>query len=337
MRRIGTLTDKSHAKRFCDYLVTQSIEATIDDGDSSWDIWIRDEADVEKARVELESFQVQPDAPKFSVSEKANDIRHQRAEVQHRKLKLQKETARKLAASNSRAMAGGALGGHVRQQNIPVTIAIIAISVACSFLTEFGEPRPSRVPGQFSTAEKVFFGLSFVDRRDYYSSGDDSFASIKKGEVWRLVSPMFLHGATMHLAFNMMGVFFLGSVIERLQGSVFFGGLVLITHMIGMFVQVLLPDAASLPTALVGLAGSPFAIGASGAVYGLFGYVWARPSLDPTFPIRMDTTNVMIMLGWLVACIFVVSGIANGAHIGGLFAGMAAAVVTVSALRYRSK
>ena len=54
MRRIGTLQDSTQARHFCDYLVTLSIDAAVDsDGegqDACWDIWIRDEKDVERAR-----------------------------------------------------------------------------------------------------------------------------------------------------------------------------------------------------------------------------------------------------------------------------------------------
>ena len=78
---------------------------------------------------------------------------------------------------------------------------------------------------------------------------------------------------------------------------------------------------------LSGLAGSPFSIGASGAVYGLFGYLWIRPTLSPSYPVRMMPANVAIMLGWLVFCIFFVDRIANGAHIGGLIAGVVIAVI----------
>ena len=135
---------------------------------------------------------------------------------------------------------------------------------------------------------------------------------------------MFLHGDTMHLAFNMLMLYFLGSVIERLHGSLFFAILVVVTHVAGMLLQVSLPGAESLPAILERLAGTPFAIGASGAVYGLFGFLWIRPTIDPTYPIRMDSRNVMIMLGWLVFCMLPVLnlGVANGAHLGGLIAGM---------------
>ena len=136
---------------------------------------------------------------------------------------------------------------------------------------------------------------------------------------------MFMHGDPFHLAFNMMWVFFLGSVIERLHGSMFLLMLVVGTHVAGMLLQVGLPTADFIPEAL---RGSPFAVGASGAVYGLFGFLWARPAAEPSYPIRLSSINVILMFGWLFACMTpLIEGVANGAHLGGLFAGVFIAFV----------
>lgn len=137
---------------------------------------------------------------------------------------------------------------------------------------------------------------------------------------------MFLHGDEFHVAFNMLWIFFLGSVIERLHGSLFFTLLLLVTQFAGMMLQVSLPPLDWLP---VSMHGTPFAIGASGAVYGLFGYLWIRPTLDLTYPISLDPINVVLMLGWLVVCMTpYIPNVANGAHLGGLIAGVIAAVIS---------
>jgi len=333
MRRIGTLADPEQAKRFCDYLLTQSIQCRIEpepssepkttpkggfDGNhaGSCDVWIRDEADVEKAKQELESFRAAPNDAKYDAEDKAKQLRKQTSAEEKRRRKLQQ-------AAQARPQGSGALMGvPLRQQAIPVVIAAIAISILASFATGFGSPRPSKIPGELSSEEAVFYGLSFVDWRDYISSGNDPFASIKKGEVWRLITPIFLHGSTFHLAFNMLALFFLGAAIERLQGSWFMALLLVASGIFGGLVQVWLPPADELPPLLHGLAGTPFSIGASGAVYGLFGYLWIRPLLSPSYPVRMLPNNVAIMLGFMVFCVFFVDRIANGAHIGGLLAGV---------------
>lgn len=345
MRRIGTLESTEQAQRFSDYLLTQSIQCRVDvnappstDGednrtpeghlagqgqssDPGCDLWIRDEADVERAREELAAFLTSPNDSKYEVGGKAKQIRKHTAEEAKRKRSLQKTV-------KHRSHGGGMLMGlPLRQQSIPVVIGVIVISVIASFATGFGRPKPSRIPGELSSEETVFYAMSFVDWRDYVTSGNDPFASIKKGEVWRLVTPLFLHGSTFHLAFNMIGLFFLGSAIERLQGSWFLLALFFISGVFGSLVQVWLPPADELPPILEGLAGTPFFIGASGAVYGLFGYLWIRPMLSPMYPVRMLPNNVAIMLGFLVFCVFFVDRIANGGHIGGLIAGVVIAAV----------
>jgi GlpG protein len=213
---------------------------------------------------------------------------------------------------------------RARQSNIPITIAIIVCSVVASLTSHFGSPRGSRDPGKTTLEQKAYYTLSFVDRRDYETSGD-AFGSIRKGEIWRLITPMFLHGDELHLAFNMLWVFFLGSAIERLHGSIFLLVMVLITQSAGMMLQVMLPDASYIPESL---RGSPFAIGASGAVYGLFGFLWLRPLIDKSYPVVLVPMNVAMMLGWLVLCLTPMGqNVANGAHLGGLVSGIAMALI----------
>lgn len=328
MRRIGNLPDASLAERFCDYLVTQSIRASWEPADAGeeggCDIWIRDETDLERAREELREFEQSPRDAKYDVKEKASRLRQQRAAENARRLKNQRNVGKSMASAPPRGGFGGSMfGGMGRQSRIPVTITVIVLSVLASFYTNFGQ-LPDLSNGtdveQLSTQAKVFRAMSFVDRPTWEATGRDSFASIRQGEIWRLITPMFLHGDTIHLLFNMLWVYSLGSMIERYHGSLFFVALLLSTEITGMLVQVLLPDW--LPPSLRGY---PFAIGASGAVYGLFGFLWIRPQIAPMYPIRLPSSTVMIMLGFLVICLTGIFNVANGAHIGGLLGGTLAA------------
>ena len=131
----------------------------------------------------------------------------------------------------------------------------------------------------------------------------------------------------MHLVFNMLGIFFLGSALERLHGSLFLALLFLVTGIAGSGLEVATMGLEFLPESL---RGSPWSIGASGALFGLFGFLWIRPSIDSSYPIRLVPTNVMLMLGWLVFCMTPLASnlhIANAAHLGGLLAGIAIALV----------
>ncbi len=329
MRRIGTLEDGSLARRFCDYLLTLDIDAAADkdQGGASdkWDIWIRNEEDVDRARSEWTEFRQSPDAPRYDVAEEAARVRDRRVEMHLQRMRSHLPSREPKPATNPQPadQSDTRDTAESRQPGIPLTIAIIIVSVAVSFTSHFGSPRSSRNPEETTLEERTYDALSFVDRRDYAIEGDP-FASIRQGQLWRLVTPMFLHADEFHLAFNMFWIFFLGSAIERSSGSAFLAALVLITQTSGMLVQVSLPNE---PGLLESLRGSPFDFGASGAVYGLFGFLWIRPLVDRDYPIRLVPINVVLMIGWLVACWFpALPNVANGAHLGGLVAGIIVAV-----------
>lgn len=365
MRRIGTLSDQTLARRFRNYLLTRSVDAVIERGDGvSWEIWIRSEDDVEVARTELVGFQAAPDDERFIVDDQAERIREKKVDQQWElRRQLGQKTpnraeptesdvgtpidsdpidsgpidsgpidSKPIAASSSKSADDREpfdsptplLDSEARQAGFPVAIAIIALSVIASFSTNFGQPRGSRIPGRVTMEQQIFHGLTFVDRREY-EKHRDPFADLKKGEVWRLITPMFLHGNMLHLVFNMFFIFLLGSMIERIHGSWTFLLIVLLTQVAAMMVQVLIPDADFIPESL---RGSPYAIGASGVAYGLFGFMLVRPWLDADYPIELDATQRMVIIAGLIVCMTpLVQRVANGAHLGGLAAGMLIAAI----------
>ncbi|MFK8111113.1 MAG: rhomboid family intramembrane serine protease [Rubripirellula sp.] len=318
MRRIGTLSSESLARRFCDYMVTLSIDATADpessEPQSEWSVWVRDERHVTQAKQELSAFQHSPNDACFQVSETVSQIREQ---------KVNEEMERRRTHQSMPSGDSGAarmIEPGARQQKLPVTVVLIVLSVMASFASGLKVPYSKKSP----TEKQVYEALSVVEFQDYLANDEDPWASVRKGEVWRLITPMFMHGDEFHLLFNMMWIFFLGSAIERLHGSWFFLMLALGAAVVGMVLQVSLSTFPDLPDAV---RGSPFAIGASGAVYGLFGFLWIRPLINSRYPIRMVPMNVVLMLGWLVACMTpLIPGVANGAHVGGLLAGILVAV-----------
>jgi len=82
--------------------------------------------------------------------------------------------------------------------------------------------------------------------------------AVEAGEWWRGITAMFLHGSVMHLAFNMWALWLFGPALERRYGTIPFGALYL---------------AAGLNGAALfhGLGNQALAVGASGAIFGLFG------------------------------------------------------------------
>ncbi len=137
-----------------------------------------------------------------------------------------------------------------------------------------------------------------------------SLPEIVQGQVWRLVTPIFLHFGLLHIVFNMFWLYDLGSLIERRLGSVLFALVALLIAVGSNFAQY--------------LATGPGFGGMSGVVYGLFGYAWVRGRLDPTSGLYLRPDIAFWMMAWFVLCAMgVISNVANWAHGIGLLVGAA--------------
>jgi membrane associated rhomboid family serine protease len=132
-------------------------------------------------------------------------------------------------------------------------------------------------------------------------------------EPWRVLSSAFLHASLMHILFNMYALYLFGPRLEREAGSVPFAALYAAAAAAGGAVFLVLRDGEV-----------AFAVGASGAVFGLFG-VW----LAATYRQRNTTVGrgmfnqLLLLLAINAALPFIVSNIAWEAHAGGLVAGAA--------------
>jgi GlpG protein len=327
MRRIGTLDGQDAAERFRDYLTTQHIEAVVEsiEGSEQWSVWVRDEDQRAAARQELQRFLDDPQHERYGTArQQAAQLRRQKERENRDRLRLQRSMP-----SRSGPIGPMAFGAGSRRPT--VTLILIALAVGASLLTNFGNVRRAdlmRQPTQVPQSYQIFNLLSAVDRPAFVETGDP-MVSVKRGQIWRLITPVFLHGNMQHLLFNMLMLYFLGSLIERLHGSAYFAGIFLMTGLVSGVAQSIAPEF---------LGGTPFSIGASGAVYGLFGFLWIRPILQPQYPVRMPTLTVAIMLGWLILCMTPMSpipNVANVAHVAGLLAGIAWTLAVVGASRRR--
>ena len=122
-------------------------------------------------------------------------------------------------------------------------------------------------------------------------------------QPWRLVTAALLHGGIMHLALNMLALWMLGPSLEQAMGKLPFIATYIVTAIAG---NVAVPLLGS----------SSWVVGASGAIFGMFGvYIGLQ-----RFVGRVDTT-LLIIVGINLAYGFFVSGVAWQAHVGGLIAG----------------
>ena len=131
---------------------------------------------------------------------------------------------------------------------------------------------------------------------------------LKAGQIWRLVTHIFLHGSLVHLLLNMYSLYILGTQIETLLGKVKFLVVFLVSGICGGLLSGLLNDAAS--------------VGASGAIFGLMGSMLCFGYHYRTYLGDALKRQIMPVIILNLAIGFMTSGIDNFAHIGGLIGGI---------------
>ncbi len=193
------------------------------------------------------------------------------------------------------AAAGGRLG------DAPATIVLIALSVV-AFMAELGTGS-----GGLSSATSPLIG-------DFGLVG----AGVADGEWYRLVTSGFLHAGLMHLGFNMVALWFLGKVLEPSIGTVRFVLIYFASLLAGSFGAILLSENYAVT------------VGASGAVFGIFGatFVIARGR-----GLGNIANQIGLILGINLLLTFTISGISIGGHIGGLAAGLLCGILVIAGER----
>jgi membrane associated rhomboid family serine protease len=136
--------------------------------------------------------------------------------------------------------------------------------------------------------------------------------AVAAGEYYRLLTVTLLHGSLFHLLFNMYALYFAGSLVERIYGWRVMGLMYVLTGL-----------AASTASFVFG--GDIPSVGASGAVYGMFGVLLAasrthNPVLDRRGQAVIGQIGILIAINLVIS--FATPGIDYQAHIGGLLAGI---------------
>jgi len=155
-----------------------------------------------------------------------------------------------------------------------------------------------------------------------------NFIAIKPGSIlagkyiWTFLTSMFMHGGFFHIFANMLSLFFVGSLVEKILGSkrylYFYLGAGLFAGLFFVVSALIFPDALN-----------TFAVGASGAIFGLIGLLMLLTPNLPVYlmfipiPIKMKyaAPGILIVL-WLISIAGNVP-IGNTAHLGGLVFGLA--------------
>ncbi len=183
-----------------------------------------------------------------------------------------------------------------RDLSAPATIALVAINAAV-FLIMLAKGTPLLKP---TSADVLRFG--------------GNFGPLSLGpQWWRMFTAMFVHIGLVHLLINEWCLWDLGFMAENLYGSRTFLGVYILSGLTGSLVSVAYNPAT-------------VSAGASGAIFGIAGalittlYFGRIPA--PPKALRASLISLLVFAGFNLAYGFQRGGIDNGAHVGGLVAGL---------------
>ena len=349
MRHLGNLDSPEQAENFVAYLLVEGIEGHVDTRSGPVEVWVKDEDQLADAMSKLDAFRQNPTDEKYAAALSQAKV-------------IRKEQAKKTKAMQKN-IVHVARGGLNKKPHL--TMALIALCGIVALLTNFGMSPGGNGDrngdGRLDQAEEaaliahrtqpLYRWLQFTSvgppageqlALKYLASGERDdlrlrTASLLRGEVWRLITPVFIHYGFMHIAFNLYMLFNYGSLVERRYSWKRLLLLALLSSAIPNFVQCTVPEAwqGIVPSFYGGYLMTSLG-GMSGVVYGLFGYVWIKSIYDPKFGFRIPQSSIIIMMAWLFGCMFSEQlanagiglfppNVANWAHGIGLLVGMVVA------------
>jgi GlpG protein len=281
MRLIGHLSNEPSAGRFSDFLCVEGIANQVEADGDGWAVWIHSEDQLDRARDLLAEYRRDPEQSRFqNHGRRARELREQE----------EKEEAKAAKRLFDRSRVFRSVNGY---RAGPLTLLLILGSVALSLWASLGD----------NVNVTHWFQIAEPNRRG-------ELTEVMAGQVWRLITPIFLHFGVLHLLFNLLWLYDLGGMVEGRQGS---GRLAVLVTAIGVGSNV----------AQFFVNGPNFG-GMSGVVYGLLGYIWMRGKNDPGSGLFLHPQTVLMMLVWFFICLTPwIPGVANTVHAVGLIMGMA--------------
>lgn len=202
--------------------------------------------------------------------------------------------------------------------DFPATILLLILSVLGFLVTTTGGLADALVP--WFTFQEITGVRGGQPVFEPVSEG------IGSGEVWRLLTPAFLHFGLFHILFNGLWLWELGRRLEKVLGWQHYLLFVVVTAVVSNVAQYF-------------WSGPSLFGGMSGVVFALIGYLWMRQRYAPHPVLAIPPGLIGFMLVYLVVCLvgivdmFLQGSVANGAHLGGLIAGMAWGVASIKTRR----
>lgn len=198
-------------------------------------------------------------------------------------------------------------------REFPVTLVLLLLSIAGYFLV------------YWPPLHGVATWLTFTPFSQMPAAG---LPADMQGQYWRWVTPVFLHFSWLHIVFNALWLWELGRKVERVMGRFNMFMLFLAIAVVSNTCQYLFGGAGTFG-------------GMSGVVYGLLGFAWVAPLLQPRWLIQPSAPIMWFMVGWLVLGLLGVvesvglGSIANAAHVGGLVSGLCLGAIFGFLSRFR--
>src|SRR5687767_10102154 len=264
MRAIGDVRDRTAAEEFQEILYAHGIDAEIERGEKEgWLIWVKSDDDCPRAAEMLGWYRENPKDSRFKNAAEQAETARRRASEDQANYERRIRQMRKSFAN----LKGYRFG--------PLTYALIFISAAVFVMTRFG---------------KEFDPVDFLWFSNYVSQGSPwervwEAPELRQGEVWRLLTPIFIHLGVLHIFFNMLWLADLGSMIESRQSTFLLARLVLLIGIASNMVQYTVTGHGAFG-------------GMSGVVYGLIGYIWMRGKYDPSCGLRLHPHTVIAAMIW---------------------------------------
>ena len=193
-----------------------------------------------------------------------------------------------------------------------IYLPLIVVAVVISLLSNFGS--------LIAIIEPLTFTKISITNQGFISFSSAEQTYFIENQWWRLLTPMFLHFSFAHLAFNCLWIYILGEKIEKINGTLIFLLLVLISSVVSNFSQFYWTSSN-----LFG--------GLSGVIYGLLGFCLIEEMESKYDLYGLPPALYLFMIIWLILGfmgildLFGFGSVANFAHLGGLISGIIFAMI----------
>ena len=276
---------------------------------ASWIVWIENDDHRDKARELLAEFQANPDAEQFAEAEKtAKRILAEKLEAEKSRQKLRRDLRDRWRGVWWKCHPAATL-------MVMISIFVVAVSTELDPVKFTQRVIPLTCNLETSVIRNSLFiqeTIMMVDEEGNPAAGflnKSPTEVLKTWQVWRYVTPIFIHFNALHILFNMSWLRTLGNAIEFVRGTRRFLALVLFIAVVSNVAQLI-------------WSGPAFG-GMSGVDFGLIGYIWMKGKTQPQHGLALPQEQVVMSMLWMLLCIGGAFGpIANAAHVAGFLAGM---------------